>query len=196
MGTVPAHHGHADPGPAVQVDRPGLGRRDAESALQLGDDRANDGAFLLQRVHVTEQDVELQPAHPHAGAYRGVSVGNRVWEDTDANGIQDAGETTGIPGVTVELVRGSNTVVASTATDASGNYGFSRLGSNQADTNADGVGDACATDIDGDTIPNASDNCPSVANLDQLDTDKDGAGTCATATTTATASTTRPTTAR
>ena len=41
-----------------------------------------------------------------------------------------------IPGVTVELVRGSNTVVASTATDASGNYGFSRLGSNQADTNA------------------------------------------------------------
>ena len=71
-----------------------------------------------------------------AGAYRGVSVGNRVWEDTDANGIQDAGETTGIPGVTVELVRGSNTVVASTATDASGNYGFSRIGSNQADSGA------------------------------------------------------------
>ena len=67
-----------------------------------------------------------------AGAYRAVTVGNRVWDDSDADGIQDAGETTGIPGATVELVSGS-TVVASTSTDASGNYGFSRIGSNQAD---------------------------------------------------------------
>lgn len=31
-------------------------------------------------------------------------------------------------------------------------------------------------DLDGDTIPNVDDNCPEVANEDQLDTDKDGFG--------------------
>jgi len=70
-----------------------------------------------------------------AGAYRSVTVGNRVWEDTDADGVQDSGETTGIPGVAVELVQGS-TVVASTTTDSSGNYGFGRLGADQADAAA------------------------------------------------------------
>lgn len=61
----------------------------------------------------------------------------------------------------------------------------------QADFDVDGEGDACdlcplnmgttctgydANDIDGDTIPNDTDNCPSVSNVDQLDTDEDGHG--------------------
>ena len=38
------------------------------------------------------------------------------------------------------------------------------------------LGDACNPDIDGDTVLNATDNCPLVINTDQKDLDKDGLG--------------------
>ncbi|CAE8650126.1 unnamed protein product [Polarella glacialis] len=54
------------------------------------------------------------------------SVGDFVWNDLNANGIQDVGEP-GIPGVSVELnIVGGATI--STATNANGNYLFSNLG--------------------------------------------------------------------
>lgn len=37
----------------------------------------------------------------------------------------------------------------------------------QADTDGDGIGDLCDGDIDADTVPNASDNCPAFPNTDQ-----------------------------
>jgi len=46
----------------------------------------------------------------------------------------------------------------------------------QADLDADGQGDACDADIDGDGIPTAGDNCPTVANSDQSDFDGDSSG--------------------
>ncbi len=48
----------------------------------------------------------------------------------------------------------------------------------QADTENDGLGDACDGDIDsdGDGVPDDDDNCPLVANPSQLDTDEDGLG--------------------
>ncbi len=54
------------------------------------------------------------------------SVGDRVWLDTNGNGAQDAGET-GINGVTVQLLDGSNNVVATTTTAGDGNYTFNNL---------------------------------------------------------------------
>ncbi|MFM9438225.1 serine-aspartate repeat-containing protein C/D/E [Janthinobacterium sp. CG_23.3] len=52
------------------------------------------------------------------------TLGDRVWEDKNANGVQDAGEA-GIGGVTVQLKDAAGAVVGSTVTDANGNYGFS-----------------------------------------------------------------------
>jgi hypothetical protein len=48
----------------------------------------------------------------------------------------------------------------------------------QADADADGVGDACdlGADTDGDTVADAGDNCPHVANVGQADSDGDGRG--------------------
>ena len=54
------------------------------------------------------------------------SVGDRVWLDANANGVQDAGET-GINGVTVQLLNAGGTVVATTSTSGNGNYTFANL---------------------------------------------------------------------
>ena len=54
------------------------------------------------------------------------SIGDRVWNDTDRDGIQDAGEV-GIAGVTVSLFNSAGTLIATTFTDAMGNYLFSAL---------------------------------------------------------------------
>jgi len=57
-----------------------------------------------------------------------LEIGNRVWEDTDDDGVQDAGEP-GISGVAVQLWKettpGNFTQVATVTTDANGNYYFS-----------------------------------------------------------------------
>ncbi len=50
-------------------------------------------------------------------------IGDRVWEDTNGNGQQDAGEA-GIAGVTVVLKDAQGNPVATTTTDGSGNYSF------------------------------------------------------------------------
>ncbi|MBN9518394.1 carboxypeptidase regulatory-like domain-containing protein, partial [bacterium] len=51
-------------------------------------------------------------------------LGDYVWHDLNANGVQDVGEP-GIPGVTVSLLDATGTtVLQSTATDSNGYYGF------------------------------------------------------------------------
>ncbi len=52
-----------------------------------------------------------------------IEIGNRIWADSDGDGVQDAGEA-GLSGVTVELRSGS-TVLATATTDTNGNYIFS-----------------------------------------------------------------------
>lgn len=54
------------------------------------------------------------------------SIGDRVWYDTDNDGIQDGGEP-GIPGVVVRLLDAFGQLIAETTTDVNGQYGFSGL---------------------------------------------------------------------
>jgi hypothetical protein len=59
--------------------------------------------------------------------YRGTaSVGDRVWLDYDADGVQDAGEV-GINGAGVQLLDANNTVIATASTAGNGNYTFPNL---------------------------------------------------------------------
>ncbi|WP_293682485.1 SdrD B-like domain-containing protein, partial [Spirosoma sp. 48-14] len=53
-----------------------------------------------------------------------IEIGNRVWKDTNNNGVQDPGEPA-LAGVTVQLTNASGGVIATATTDASGNYIFS-----------------------------------------------------------------------
>jgi uncharacterized repeat protein (TIGR01451 family) len=55
-----------------------------------------------------------------------IEIGNRVWFDVDNNGIQDPGEAP-VAGVTVNLYDAQGNLVASTVTDAQGNYLFTSL---------------------------------------------------------------------
>ncbi|MBK5266441.1 MAG: hypothetical protein JJE47_03320 [Acidimicrobiia bacterium] len=54
------------------------------------------------------------------------SIGDTVWHDLNANGVQDAGEP-GTAGITVSLLVDGG-IIATTTTDASGNYLFEGLG--------------------------------------------------------------------
>ncbi|WP_353421252.1 SdrD B-like domain-containing protein [Staphylococcus delphini] len=53
-------------------------------------------------------------------------LGDKVWEDTNKNGIQDAGEL-GIPGVKVTLKDSDGKVIEHTETNANGKYVFDNL---------------------------------------------------------------------
>ncbi|MDD2836554.1 MAG: SdrD B-like domain-containing protein, partial [Methanothrix sp.] len=61
-----------------------------------------------------------------AGLNRKSSLGDYVWNDADANGLQDAGEA-GIPGVSVQLYDADGNMLLTTSTDGNGYYGFTDL---------------------------------------------------------------------
>jgi len=54
------------------------------------------------------------------------SVGDKVWLDTDGDGVQDANEV-GVSGVTTTLYNNLGVAIATTVTDANGNYLFTGL---------------------------------------------------------------------
>ena len=55
-----------------------------------------------------------------------IEIGNRVWKDTNSNGIQDADEPA-VVGATVKLYDNNNTLLSTATTDANGNYYFSSV---------------------------------------------------------------------
>ena len=83
---------------------------------------------VLDRIGIGFTDVVSLAAadtlsHVFAGVCRRSTVGDRVWEDRDFNGIQDIGEP-GIEGVTVYLLDNTGTLLDQTQTDTEGKYTF------------------------------------------------------------------------
>lgn len=83
----------------------------------------------LPATGITEA-VQVLPAQVtrdlDAGLYIPASLGDRVFLDRDADGVQDAGEP-GLAGVTVKLLDGNGVVLRTTQTDAGGLYDFAGL---------------------------------------------------------------------
>jgi hypothetical protein len=61
-----------------------------------------------------------------AGIYQKAEIGDKVWYDTNGDGIQQSGEA-GAKGVKVTLLNEKGAVVATTTTDANGVYSFTDL---------------------------------------------------------------------
>lgn len=60
------------------------------------------------------------------GAAATTSIGDRVWNDTNQNGVQDTGES-GVAGVVVQLLGCENVIIRYVTTDGSGQYLFDGL---------------------------------------------------------------------
>lgn len=83
---------------------------------------------------VNPVDANGQNGQPLLVEVKAAALGDRVWNDADADGVQDSGEQ-GIAGAKVELVRDvngngaieANEVLGTTTTDANGNYRFTGL---------------------------------------------------------------------
>ena len=60
------------------------------------------------------------------GMYRPVSIGDFVWEDSDADQVQDPGEG-GLDGFVIELRDGANNLIAQATTSGGGHYLFDNL---------------------------------------------------------------------
>ncbi|WP_129678227.1 SdrD B-like domain-containing protein, partial [Candidatus Chloroploca sp. Khr17] len=94
------------------------GEPDADS------DAASDGAMVSTILTSGEADLTWD-----AGLFRPATLGDRVWQDTNSDGLQTLGEA-GFAGVTVDLVGVTGAgvpVTATTTTDATGFYTFTTL---------------------------------------------------------------------
>ncbi|NRA48168.1 MAG: carboxypeptidase regulatory-like domain-containing protein, partial [Phaeodactylibacter sp.] len=98
---------------------------EATPANQGGDDELDSDAVGGQTGVITLESNQIDNSND-AGFYRSASLGDFVWEDSNANGQQDAGEP-GIENVTVTLLDSNGNTVATTSTDASGFYEFTGL---------------------------------------------------------------------
>ncbi len=90
------------------------------------DDKDSDVDPSTMRTIVTTLEDEEQDMTWDMGIYEFASLGDRVWIDTNRNGIAEDGEI-GQADVTVNLLNTSGDVIDTTVTDANGLYKFEHL---------------------------------------------------------------------
>ncbi len=109
---------------------------DTFTSADAGGDDAKDSDVDATGASATfTQDAGEIDLTRDAGMYKQPSIGNFVWNDMDADGVQDTGET-GVSGVTVTLYNvgedgtphtGDDTTAGTATTNASGAYLFDHL---------------------------------------------------------------------
>lgn len=72
------------------------------------------------------EDGDRDPTLDFGFVTKTYAIGDRVWIDTDKDGVQGPGEKS-LPGVKVELLDTDGTVLATTTTDRDGRYAFDEL---------------------------------------------------------------------
>ncbi|MEI7768827.1 MAG: SdrD B-like domain-containing protein, partial [Chloroflexales bacterium] len=97
--------------------------KDAEAATSITNSDANpatrrtDAFFLAASTSDLSWDM---------GVYDVATIGDRVWLDTNVDGVQSDGEP-GVRGITVTLYLDTSTLVGTTTTDSNGAYSFTNL---------------------------------------------------------------------
>lgn len=159
-------------------------RRDSYGNILYKSTRVTDanGFYLFQSLlagnyHVTTDVTGLQPTYDLDGVvtpnyafatlavgqarrdvdfgYVAGRIGDYVWGDVNADGVQDPSES-GLPGVQLSLLDSSNMVIATTTTDASGWYEFGGLASGTYSVRVDSLYDGWLIqtyDLDGLMTP-------------------------------------------
>jgi uncharacterized repeat protein (TIGR01451 family) len=119
-GTVPAVYGPVKPSAT-----PGGNNEsgNAGSYAQSG----NPDQSHVQNTTVSIADGEANWHVDFAFTPQLYDVGNRVWFDTDNDGVLDAGSESPVGGVLMQLKDVTGTVLASTTTDGNGYYSFTNL---------------------------------------------------------------------
>jgi hypothetical protein len=152
----------ADGASPTFVSGPGTDH-DSDGCQDSGEDTDDDNDTRSDGTDACDPDSDNTP--PSSTGWNSGSTG----EDNDADGCRDQG-------VGGEDADDDNDGVLDTFPDNC------RLVANpgQEDTDTDNIGDACDGDLDGDTIPDGSDNCPSASNMNQQNTDgaADGGDVC------------------
>ncbi|MEO1085011.1 MAG: SdrD B-like domain-containing protein, partial [Acidobacteriota bacterium] len=92
------------------------------TAADLGDDALDSDADPVTG-EVAPFSAPLGGVDRTRDAGLGAGLGDRIWLDVDANGVQDVGEA-GLPGVTVTLYDAADSAVDQTTSDADGRYAF------------------------------------------------------------------------
>jgi protocatechuate 3,4-dioxygenase beta subunit len=135
-----------------------------------------DPILLTSGLVINNQDAGINL--PDIAAH---TIGDKVWIDSNADGVQDAGETGGVAGASVKLYQGT-TLIASTTTSATGAYSFPMLlaGTYQVKftapsgyffTTKDAVAAVEATDSDADPITGSTADIILAGGDDDLDVD-------------------------
>jgi SdrD B-like domain/PKD domain len=114
----------ANKDPIAPTDTDALAMRDEADANPTFVPSADQKLAIL--VNVVSGDTSVQRSILEFTLGSQAKLGDLVWNDVNANGIQDAGEP-GLSSVTVELYNATNVKVETVNTDSSGYYSFSNV---------------------------------------------------------------------